>query len=69
MLLLILVTFRHLRDGLQVVVDDYVHDEGNRFFTLLLLNFACAAGAALALFSVLRIAFAAGAAVAGAPAH
>jgi succinate dehydrogenase / fumarate reductase membrane anchor subunit len=69
MLLLVLVTFRHLRDGMQVIVDDYVHDEGNRFFTLLLLNFAAAAGAALALFSVLRIAFAAGAAIAGAPAH
>jgi succinate dehydrogenase / fumarate reductase membrane anchor subunit len=69
MILLVIVTFRHLRDGLQVVIDDYVHDEGNRFFALLLLNFAAAAGGALALFSVLRIAFAAGAAVAGAPGH
>jgi succinate dehydrogenase / fumarate reductase membrane anchor subunit len=67
MLLLVLVTFRHLRDGLQVVIDDYVHDEGNRFFTLMLLNFATVAGGALALFSVLRIAFAAAAAVTGAP--
>jgi succinate dehydrogenase / fumarate reductase membrane anchor subunit len=69
MLLLIAVTFRHLRDGLQVVIDDYVHDEGNRFFTLLLLNFAAVAAGALALFSVLRIALAAGAAAAGAPVH
>src|SRR3954465_1268313 len=69
MLLLILVTLRHLRDGLQVAIDDYVHDEGNRFFTLLLLNFATVAGGALALFSVLRIALAAGAAATGAPVH
>jgi succinate dehydrogenase / fumarate reductase membrane anchor subunit len=67
MLLLILVTFRHLRDGLQVAIDDYVHDEGNRFFTLMLLNFATVAGGALALFSVLRIAFGAAAAATGAP--
>lgn len=66
MLLLILVTFVHLRDGLKVVIEDYVHDEGNRFFALLLLNFAAAGGGALALFSVLRIAFAAAPAVAAA---
>ncbi|MEA3035078.1 MAG: succinate dehydrogenase / fumarate reductase, rane anchor subunit [Sphingomonadales bacterium] len=69
MLLLIVVTFRHLRDGLQVAIDDYVHDEGNRFFTLLLLNFAAVAAGALALFSVLRIALAAGAAATGTPVH
>jgi succinate dehydrogenase / fumarate reductase membrane anchor subunit len=69
MILLVIVTFRHLRDGLQVSIDDYVHDEGNRFFLILLLNFAAASGAALSLFSVLRIAFAAGAAVTGAPGH
>jgi succinate dehydrogenase / fumarate reductase membrane anchor subunit len=69
MLLLIVVTFRHLRDGLQVAIDDYVHDEGNRFFTLLLLNFATVAGGALAVFSVLRIAFAAVAAATGTPVH
>jgi succinate dehydrogenase / fumarate reductase membrane anchor subunit len=58
MLLLIAVTFRHLRDGLQVVVEDYVHDEGNKFFTLLLVNFSAVAAGALAAFAVLRIAFA-----------
>lgn len=67
MILLVIVTFRHLRDGLQVSIDDYVHDEGNRFFLLLLLNFASAAGAALALFSILRIALAATAAATGMP--
>ena len=56
MLLLIWVTFRHLRDGLQVVIEDYVHEEGNKFFTLLLLNFFAVAAGALAAFAVLKIA-------------
>ena len=32
MLLLIVSTFWHLKLGLQVVIEDYVHDEGNQFF-------------------------------------
>jgi succinate dehydrogenase / fumarate reductase membrane anchor subunit len=58
MLLLIWVTFRHLRDGLQVVVEDYVHEEGTRFFTLLLLNFFAVGAGALAAFALLKIALA-----------
>jgi len=38
------------------VIDDYVHEPGNRFFAILLLNFAAVAGAAFAIFAVLRIA-------------
>ncbi|HEY0314343.1 MAG TPA: succinate dehydrogenase, hydrophobic membrane anchor protein [Allosphingosinicella sp.] len=56
MLLLVWVTFRHLRDGLQVVIEDYVHEEGNKFFTLLLLNFFAVGAGALAAFAVLKIA-------------
>jgi len=56
MLLLIWVTFRHLRDGLQVVIEDYVHEEGNKFFALLLLNIFAVSAGALAAFAVLRIA-------------
>jgi succinate dehydrogenase / fumarate reductase membrane anchor subunit len=56
MLLLVWVTFRHLRDGLQVVIEDYVHQEGNKFFTLLLLNFFAVGAGALAAFAVLKIA-------------
>jgi succinate dehydrogenase / fumarate reductase membrane anchor subunit len=58
MLLLVATTFRHLRDGMQVVIEDYVHEPGNKFAALLLLNFAAAGAAALALFCVLRIALA-----------
>ena len=59
MLLLIAATFWHLKMGLQVVVEDYVHDEGNKFLALLLLSFAATGGAAFAIFAVLKIAFAA----------
>jgi succinate dehydrogenase membrane anchor subunit len=61
MLLLVYTTFVHLRDGLKVAIEDYVHDEGNRFFTLLVLNFLAIGAGTLAAFSILRIAFSAGA--------
>jgi len=60
MLLLIGATFWHLKMGLQVVVEDYVHEEGDRFFWILLINFAAIAGGVLAAFAVLKIAFTGG---------
>jgi succinate dehydrogenase / fumarate reductase membrane anchor subunit len=60
MLLLILVTFWHLKLGLQVIVEDYVHEEGTKLFTIVLLNFFAVGAAALALFSVLKIALGGG---------
>jgi succinate dehydrogenase / fumarate reductase membrane anchor subunit len=60
MLLLILATFWHLHMGLKVIVEDYVHDEGNRFLAVLLLAFASWLGAAFALFAVLKIALGGG---------
>ena len=56
MLLLIVSTFWHLKLGLQVVIEDYVHDEGNHFFSILLVNFLTILGATFAIFSVLKIA-------------
>jgi succinate dehydrogenase / fumarate reductase membrane anchor subunit len=67
MLLLVVATFIHLRDGLQVVIEDYVHDEGNKAFALMLLNFVVIAAATVALFALLKIAFTAGAAATAAP--
>ncbi|HEY0130959.1 MAG TPA: succinate dehydrogenase, hydrophobic membrane anchor protein [Allosphingosinicella sp.] len=58
MLLLIAATFWHLHMGLKVIVEDYVHDEGNKFLSILLLNFAAVGAAAFAIFAVLKIAFA-----------
>ena len=57
MLLLIVSTFWHLKLGLQVVIEDYVHEEGMKFFSITVLNFFTIAVGALALFSVLKIAF------------
>ena len=56
MLLLVAATFWHLHMGMKVIVEDYVHDEGNKFLCLLLLALAAALGAAFAGFAVLKIA-------------
>jgi succinate dehydrogenase / fumarate reductase, membrane anchor subunit len=56
MLLLVLVTFAHLKEGLIVIVDDYVHEAGGRLIWLALIKFACIGAAALAFFCVLKIA-------------
>jgi len=56
MLLLVLVTFKHLALGLIVVVEDYVHEAGGRLVWLTLIKFAAAFAAALAAFCVLKIA-------------
>jgi succinate dehydrogenase / fumarate reductase membrane anchor subunit len=57
MALLIVIGFKHALDGMKVVVDDYVHEEGNRFFWNTLLLFLAVAGGALALFALAEIAF------------
>jgi len=57
MLLLIVTIFWHLKMGLIVVIEDYVHDAGSRFLWVMLVNFAAILAAALAIFSVLKIAF------------
>jgi len=57
MALLVVAAFKHALDGLKVVVDDYVHDEGNRFALNTVLLFVAVGGASLALFALGRIAF------------
>jgi len=60
MMLMVANLFWHLRMGLQVVIEDYVHEEGTKFGTLLLLNFYAIGGAALGIFAIAKIAFTAG---------
>lgn len=57
MALFVITAFAHGRDGMKVVVDDYVHDKGHRFALNTLLLFAAVGGGALALFALARIAF------------
>ena len=61
MALFIIVSFKHGLDGLKVVVDDYVQDDGNRFLLIGLLSFIAIGGAGIALFALARIAFGAAA--------
>ena len=56
MALLIVVGFTHALQGMKVVVDDYVQDQGNRFALNTILLFLAVGGAALALFALARIA-------------
>ena len=61
MALFIIVSFKHAYDGLKVIIDDYAHDEGNRFLLLGLTLFLGVGGASLALFALAKIAFGASA--------
>ena len=57
LVLLTLSVCWHMRLGLQVVIEDYQHDE-SRIVLMILLNFYTVAIAAVALFAVLKLALA-----------
>ena len=57
MSLLIIIGFRHALDGLKVVVDDYVHEEGSRFGWNIVFLFLAVGGGALALYALGEIVF------------
>lgn len=56
MVLLVVSLFWHARLGLQVLVEDYVGDAGNRFGSSLLLNLLAFGGAGIAIMSILKVA-------------
>ncbi|TYC92851.1 succinate dehydrogenase, hydrophobic membrane anchor protein [Novosphingobium sp. BW1] len=54
--LLIISTFWHARLGMQIMMEDYVHDHGTKFACLAALNIAVFAGAAFGVLCILRLA-------------
>ncbi|MEL7707419.1 succinate dehydrogenase, hydrophobic membrane anchor protein [Citromicrobium bathyomarinum] len=58
LILLIVSTFWHARLGLQVLIEDYIHEGGSRFALIALLNLVVVAGAVFGIFCIASIAFA-----------
>lgn len=56
MILLVISTFWHARMGVQVMLEDYVHEHANKFACIAALNLAAFAGAAFGVFCVVRLA-------------
>jgi succinate dehydrogenase / fumarate reductase, membrane anchor subunit len=57
MALFVITAFKHGLDGVKVLIDDYVHDEGNRVGSYMIVKMLALAGAALSLFALAKIAF------------
>lgn len=57
MILMMTSVFWHIRLGLQVLIEDYFHDQGNKLFVLMLLNFYVIGCAAIGIFMVAKHAF------------
>jgi succinate dehydrogenase / fumarate reductase, membrane anchor subunit len=57
LLALVSITW-HMRLGLQVVIEDYVHSEGRKLLALTLNNFFVYALTAIGAFSILKMGFA-----------
>ena len=57
LILLLVSIFWHVRLGLQVLIEDYVHDDALKFGAMTLLNFYVVAGAVFGIFTVAKLAF------------
>ena len=61
MVLLLAISFSHMHSGLRVVIEDYVHESLSKAVVLILNLFVCGLAGALAVFSILKVAFGGGA--------
>jgi succinate dehydrogenase / fumarate reductase membrane anchor subunit len=57
MILTVGVTFFHAASGLQVVIEDYVHNEWAKVAAIVAVKFLAALLGAVSIFAVLKIAF------------
>ncbi len=57
MLLFILTVCVHMKIGMQVIIEDYVHDERNKLFLLIANTFFCVAVGLASAFAIFTLSF------------
>lgn len=57
LVLIMISALVHMRLGMQVIIEDYVHSEFTKVACLMLNSFFCIAVGALSIFAILKLAF------------